>query len=403
MNLKRILFLAFLIIGFISCSANKDKGLDIEVTFTKDIESHQIPIVMDLPKGFGNGHSIIEMTEKNSVHASSFYAQRFMSNGSENQSVAFLWKPQKIGESVRFHLKPTAEVPKEVFRFEDDKEKFLHLFENGESVFTYIYGMFLREGITERYRRSSYIHPVYGLDGEILSDDFPEDHLHHRGIFWAWPNAIIDGESYNPWHVLGIYVHFERWLLQESGPVFARFGVENGWYLDDKNVANETVWVTVFRAGKIGRVLDFDLTWEAIDKPITLLGAEGKGYGGFNVRFAPFKKPVITTSGGVQGKDSDELQFPWADLSAVFEGRDTYSGISVFENRQNINFPEGWTLRHYGFLNPCFPGLEPFTLNPGEPVSVKYRVWLHRGDAEEGKVISAYTIYNSPPEVEIIE
>ena len=37
-----------------------------------------------------------------------------------------------------------------------------------------------------RYSRSSYVHPLYGLDGRVLTHDFPEDHLHHRGIFWAW-------------------------------------------------------------------------------------------------------------------------------------------------------------------------------------------------------------------------
>jgi len=403
MNFNRILFLVFLIIGFISCSANKGKGLDIEVTFTKDIESHQIPIVINLPKGFGNGHSIIEMTEENSAHASSFYAQRFMSNGSENQKIAFLWKPKKIGESTRLHLKPTAEIPKEVFRFDDDKEKFLHLFENEKPVFRYIYGMFLKEGIAGRYRRSSYIHPVYGLDSEVLSDDFPKVHLHHRGIFWAWPNAIIDGESYNSWAVLGLSVHLEKWLSQKIGPVFARLGMENGWYVDNKKIADETVWITVFRAGKIGRVLDFDLTLEAVDKPITLLGLKEKGCGGFSVRFAPFKKPVITTSDGVQEKDNNMLKFPWADISAMFGKQNKYSGISVFQNKQNIYFPEDYGLRHYGLLNPHFPGLKPFTLNPGKPVSVKYRVWLHRGDAVEGKVISAYTMYGNPPEVKIIE
>jgi len=37
-----------------------------------------------------------------------------------------------------------------------------------------------------KYSRSNYLHPVFGLDGEILTEDFPTDHLHHRGIFWTW-------------------------------------------------------------------------------------------------------------------------------------------------------------------------------------------------------------------------
>jgi hypothetical protein len=35
--------------------------------------------------------------------------------------------------------------------------------------------------------RSDYIHPLYGLNGEMLTNDWPDaDHPHHRGIFWAW-------------------------------------------------------------------------------------------------------------------------------------------------------------------------------------------------------------------------
>ncbi|RLA41026.1 MAG: hypothetical protein DRR42_25125, partial [Gammaproteobacteria bacterium] len=35
------------------------------------------------------------------------------------------------------------------------------------------------------YTRANYVHPVMGLDGEEMTDDFPCDHPHHRGIFWA--------------------------------------------------------------------------------------------------------------------------------------------------------------------------------------------------------------------------
>ena len=97
------------------------------------------------------------------------------------------------------------------------------------------------------------------------------------------------------------------------------------------------------------------------------------------------------------------MKSPWADLSAIFENRDSFSGLAILENSQNINSPGGWTLRHYGFLNPCFPGLEPFTLIPGEKTSAKYRVWIHRGNAEDGKVSSAYSVYDKPPKIEIIE
>ena len=28
-------------------------------------------------------------------------------------------------------------------------------------------------------------------DGQVLTEDFPADHLHHRGIFWAWHQVYV--------------------------------------------------------------------------------------------------------------------------------------------------------------------------------------------------------------------
>ena len=43
--------------------------------------------------------------------------------------------------------------------------------------------------------RSNYFHPLYDLDGTVLTEDFPKDHIHHRGIFWAWHQVRINGKT----------------------------------------------------------------------------------------------------------------------------------------------------------------------------------------------------------------
>src|SRR5687768_4554540 len=42
-----------------------------------------------------------------------------------------------------------------------------------------------------KYARANYIHPLYDLDGNVLTEDFPGDHLHHRGVFWAWHQVWV--------------------------------------------------------------------------------------------------------------------------------------------------------------------------------------------------------------------
>src|SRR5690606_39602537 len=44
------------------------------------------------------------------------------------------------------------------------------------------------------YERNHYIHPLWNVDGMVLTEDFPADHLHQRGIFWAWHQILIDGQ-----------------------------------------------------------------------------------------------------------------------------------------------------------------------------------------------------------------
>ena len=44
------------------------------------------------------------------------------------------------------------------------------------------------------YERCNYIHPLWGMDGQVLTEDFPSDHMHHRGIFWAWHQVWIGNQ-----------------------------------------------------------------------------------------------------------------------------------------------------------------------------------------------------------------
>ena len=51
-----------------------------------------------------------------------------------------------------------------------------------------------------KWPRAGYIHPLYGLDGQTLTEDFPIDHRHHRGIFWAWHQVWVGDKLIgDPW------------------------------------------------------------------------------------------------------------------------------------------------------------------------------------------------------------
>lgn len=270
----------------------------------------------------------------------------------------------------------------------------LTVWEADKPVMTYNFGMQLAPGNPEQYRRSTYVHPLWDPSGRVVTDDFPADHRHHRGLSWMWPSVTVGGEELDLWHIRGIRQHFEGWLGTEAGPEGARVGARNSWRVGDRAVLDEEVWLRVHPAVGQGRAMDVQLT--LTPREAIRIGGQtegNKGYGGVVLRLAPREDTRITTPEGRQAKDSDHQHVPWADQSGRFQGAGEHSGVAVFQHPSNPGHPTAWTLRHYGFVGNAWPGLAGATLEPGKPVTLRYRVWVHGGDAEAGGVEEAYQAY----------
>lgn len=260
------------------------------------------------------------------------------------------------------------------FEFRELSATSLQLLESGKPVYVYNHGMMLKAGMKEDRRRACYLHPVWTPDGTVVTDDFPVDHPHHRGIFWAWPHVKIGAEELDLWSIHGIHQKFVRWIEKKTSRRQARLSVENGWYAGERKVVKETVLVVAQRAGGNRRVLDFTLTFEALGEPVAVLGESKykKGYGGFNVRFAPRENTTITTDQGKEAGDTNMAPHPWAELAADYSGK--RAALRVEIGPANPGYPNGWCLRHYGYLGVNFPGLTPYTLERGKPLKLNYRV-----------------------------
>jgi hypothetical protein len=278
----------------------------------------------------------------------------------------------------------------------------LLVLDGGRPVLAYNYGLRLEPGVDERYRRSSYVHPLYGPDGEVLTADFPADHRHHRGIYWAWPGVWLGtGERIDQWHLRGLWTGFESWLAQGTGRCHAQIGIRSGWFdASRRRVGDEIAWLRVRPFDGTGRAIDFDLTFAATVVPVTIQGQPDppRGYGGFQYRPAAAPDIVITAEGRghVQEKETDRVPARWVDYAAGF-GAPKRSGVTIMAPFDHPGGAPGWTTRYYGFLGVAWPGLEKVTLEPGgAPLRLRYRVYVHRGDATEGRVAQAYAAYAAP-------
>jgi hypothetical protein len=307
------------------------------------------------------------------------------------------------GAERRFRLEPdrAAAKPAPKFAFSEISASSLKLAEGDKPVLVYNHGVITDEKVPAkdaRRSRACYVHPLWGLSGEVLTDDFPKDHYHHHGIFWAWPHVKIGDKEYDLWVYNNIKPKFVRWLGRETGPVAAVLGVENGWFVGDKKVMIERVWMTAHKATADARALDLDFTWIPVDQPITLRGAEGKSYGGLVVRFAVKneKQSVITVPSGVAAEDLPDTPLPWADLTDRFRGpSEAPSGAAIFVSPRHPAYPPTWLTRHYGAMCVGYPGVKEKTFQPGSPIRLSYRVWIHKTGVDVQQLKQAYEAYSA--------
>lgn len=292
-----------------------------------------------------------------------------------------------------------ATCPAAPFRFVEDADLgTLTIFDGSDPVLTYNFGEQLKPGVDEKYRRSCYIHPLYGSKGEILTEDFIDDHLHHRGVSWMWPRMKARGKDVQTWHPSELRQVFVRWIIRESDENSATLAVENAWKLGDgkgETVAREEVRIRVHRAAESGRAIDLNLSFDAVGGPVELLGAEGKGYGGLNLRFASVDGRVLQTDRDPSPQNSDRERYEWVDLSAKFGKDGAVSGATVFAHPKHPDFPPGWTLRtdYAGVINAAWPGLKPYTLQPGSPLHLGYRIQTHDGAAQADVIRQSNAAY----------
>jgi hypothetical protein len=269
------------------------------------------------------------------------------------------------------------------FAWKDLGAGHLELTEAGKPALVYNYGPQLRKGAPENKSRCCYIFPVYTPAGVSMLDDFPSDHWHHRGLFWSWPVVETGGKTYDIWMNFTARHSPAKPPRTSASSGQARMTVDNLWQAEGKDIVRENLVLTVLPTRGASRELDLELTLEAVSAPVTLRGSReaGKSYGGVSARFAARTGTVIRADGQMLTKDEDLNPRQWAELEGVYEGRK--ATLRITPDPANLQAPYQWCLRNYGFIGASFPGRtatsDGYTLQPGKPVTLKFRVRVSDG------------------------
>jgi hypothetical protein len=255
----------------------------------------------------------------------------------------------------------------------------------------------------ESYERGDYIHPLFGPYGEQLTDDYPKDHPHHRGVWWSWPVTRWNDQLADIWAVSGVWARPVGIHRIESGPVFAVVEAENVWKFGkgEEPIVREEVLIRTFAQTKGCRFLDVEVRLTALADSVTIGGRPKAGYGGFSLRAAPCEEREITLH--TDPEDAHPRR-AWIDYSGVFAGGRGKSGVAIFEHVDNPDYPN--PLHEYPQCNcvmPAYPDAREVPLSKDEPLVLKHRLWIHTGGPDEGKLADVWATYAKPPTVAILK
>ena len=263
--------------------------------------------------------------------------------------------------------------------------------ESGEKVLFYQRTTKAQQG---KHARANYIHPLYDLSGNILTEDFPKDHPHHRGIFWAWHFLEVNGKrmgdgwttSDRSWDVRKLKVEREK---DESLTLHLNVHWKSiHWHEGKKPIVNETTQIRIHpREGNL-RKIDFDIRLLATQPDTRIGGAENeKGYGGFSTRIKlPEDIQFTGKNGTLTPQHTSVSAGPWMDMKGKFNGGKT-SGLTILCHPKSAGHPQSWILRDKKSMqNPVWPGQKPKIISRKKPVILRYRLILHQGKASPASI-----------------
>lgn len=232
--------------------------------------------------------------------------------------------------------------------------------------------------------RSDYIHPLYGLEGEMLTRDWPEGgHPHHRAIFWAWPEVEYGSEQGDIYALQRVFARPTGTIKYIGGPVFAQIVANNIWMWDNTEpIVREQAIIRVYRATSSARLIDLTIKLVAIKDSITIATRNTDSYGGLNLRMMTPESQEISYFTDEVG---EKPRRAWSDFNGIFEGNEVASGLMVLQHRNNPDYPGDWVeYPELAWVQPTFPASgSRYPLSTGKSLILRYRLIVHAGGKPE--------------------
>ncbi len=261
------------------------------------------------------------------------------------------------------------------------------------------------------FRRGGYIHPVFTPSGRAITDDYPADHRHHHGIWFAWTKTEFEGRHPDFWNMgdgTGT-VEFVALDATWSGAVFA--GFKSRLRSVDlsapkpKPVLNEEWEVNVYRVGQ-GQT-----AYSMFDVVVTQTGATTSPlllpeyrYGGIGFRghseWLDKSNCFFLTSEGKDRANGNGTRARWCHIGGRIGGK--FAGIAILDHPTNFRAPQPTR------LNPdqpffCYAPsvLGDWEIGRGQEYVSRYRFVVYDGEPDVAALNRFWDDYANPVQVTV--
>ena len=120
---------------------------------------------------------------------------------SDDGTATFILPELSAGKSASYELVSLPDAMTDI-ALAEEKDGAVTFAVGGKAV-----GSFIGEAAdsTERQQKSTcaaeYLHPLATPTGNVVTDDYPANHLHHHGVWTAWTNTVFQGRKTDFWNM----------------------------------------------------------------------------------------------------------------------------------------------------------------------------------------------------------
>lgn len=231
--------------------------------------------------------------------------------------------------------------------------------------------------------RVNYVHPLYSPGGAVITEDGPADHLHQRGLFWAWRRIIVDGVRVaDGWVGDRLVLDVGKPEVREWPDGSAEVHVEVRWLvpinLQPSAIIEEHSSIRAYPVRDGRRQLEITVRLRALRPGVQLAGTDDeKGYGGISARFARAQQMRISSGGrelratSAAMQTGPQVEFRWPAAQPPWPERIT-AACSVDDQAWM-----SWVLRQEPSMQNCaYPGSMPMTVPIQHPLSLSQTLWI---------------------------